>query len=47
MTKKYPQLKGRIYSEKKVDKDGREYQEGVFWLYTPPQNKSNKKTEEG
>lgn len=45
MDKKYPKLKGRVYTEKKVDKDGREYQEGVFWAYVPPQDESDGKEE--
>lgn len=43
MQKNYPQLKGRIYTEKKVDKDGREYQDGVFWAYVPPQDEFDEK----
>jgi hypothetical protein len=33
-TKRYPAQKGRLYTEKKVDKDGREYQEFVTWEYS-------------
>lgn len=32
--KRYPAQKGRLYTEKKVDKDGREYQEIVTWEYS-------------
>lgn len=32
--KRYPAQKGRLYTEKKVDKDGREYQEFVSWDYS-------------
>lgn len=43
--KKYPRATGKIYTEKKVDKYGREYQKYEEWDYEPQQKETDEKVE--
>lgn len=46
MPKKYPAQKGRLYTEKLVDSQGREYQNFVSWNYSPPKTETSQEPEE-
>jgi len=43
--KHYPSHKGRIYTERKVDKEGKEYQEFVSWEYSVKPKEEAEKVE--